>query len=70
MPPSGKNIVKALEKAGFEIIRVTGSHHILQHGDGRIATVPVHSNRDTQRGLYRKILKDVELTDMELRDLM
>jgi predicted RNA binding protein YcfA (HicA-like mRNA interferase family) len=70
MPPSGKNIVRALGKAGFVTVRVTGSHHILQHDDGRVTTVPVHGNRDTQRGLYRKILKDAELSDAELRDLI
>lgn len=70
MPPSGKNIVKALEKAGFEIYRISGSHHIMKHEDGRFVTVPVHRNQDTGQGLYRSILSDVELTDAELRDLM
>jgi predicted RNA binding protein YcfA (HicA-like mRNA interferase family) len=70
MPPSGKNIVKALEKAGFVIDRVKGSHHLLSHPDGRRTTVPVHRNQDTQVGLYRSILKDVEFSDSDLRGLM
>jgi len=70
MPPSGKSIVKALEKAGFVTDRVKGSHHMLSHEDGRRTTVPVHRNQDTQVGLYRSVLRDVELSDQELRDLM
>lgn len=49
---------------------IAGSHHILKHPDGRFLTVPVHRNQDLQRGIYRKILKDAELTDEELRKLL
>jgi predicted RNA binding protein YcfA (HicA-like mRNA interferase family) len=46
MPPvpslRGERIVRALEKAGFKLARVTGSHHIMRHPDGRGTTVPVH----------------------------
>jgi predicted RNA binding protein YcfA (HicA-like mRNA interferase family) len=40
MPPSGKDIVKALVKAGFIVNRVKGSNHMLSHFDGRRTTVP------------------------------
>ncbi|WP_433790887.1 type II toxin-antitoxin system HicA family toxin [Actinoplanes sp. CA-252034] len=47
MPPipsvSGSRIVRALERHGFKVARVAGSHHILRHPDGRGTTVPVHS---------------------------
>ncbi|MGH3258874.1 MAG: type II toxin-antitoxin system HicA family toxin, partial [Streptosporangiaceae bacterium] len=39
---SGKDIVKALGKAGWELERVTGSHHVMRHADGRHVSVPVH----------------------------
>lgn len=32
---SGKDIVKALGKAGWELERVTGSHHVMRHTDGQ-----------------------------------
>jgi predicted RNA binding protein YcfA (HicA-like mRNA interferase family) len=54
MPPSGKSVIKALEKVGFTVERIAGSHHILKHPDGRFLTVPVHCNQDLQRGIYRK----------------
>ena len=32
---NGKQCVKALRRLGFEIVRIKGSHHFLQHSDGR-----------------------------------
>jgi predicted RNA binding protein YcfA (HicA-like mRNA interferase family) len=46
MPPlpvlPGLRVVRALEKAGFEVVRIRGSHHVLRHPDGRGTSVPVH----------------------------
>lgn len=70
MPPSGKSVVSALQKIGFEVDRISGSHHILKHPDGRMLTVPVHRNQDLQNGIYRRILKDSGVTDAELRKLL
>jgi len=39
---SGKDIVKALGKDGWELERVTGSHHVMRHADGRHVSIPVH----------------------------
>ena len=54
-------LVRALEKAGFRIVRQKGNHVRMKHPDGRVVTVPVHSERDIGRGLLRKILRDAEL---------
>jgi predicted RNA binding protein YcfA (HicA-like mRNA interferase family) len=40
---SGKEVVRALERAGFAVQRVRGSHVFLKHSDGRVTSVPVHS---------------------------
>ena len=39
---SGKDVVKALQKAGFELVRVKGSHHRLRNTnpDGLDVTFP------------------------------
>ena len=59
MPPlpavSGIRIVRALERQGFKVARVSGSHHIMRHPDGRGTTVPVHGNRDVAKGTLRGI---------------
>jgi predicted RNA binding protein YcfA (HicA-like mRNA interferase family) len=66
MPPlpsvAGARIVRALERQGFKVARVSGSHHIMRHPDGRGTTVPVHGNRDVAKGTLRGILSDVGLT--------
>ncbi len=34
-PVAGKSLIAALQRAGFLIQRVKGSHHFLRHPDGR-----------------------------------
>lgn len=58
---TGKEIVKVLEKLGFNITRIRGSHHILKHKDGRMTVIPVHSNEIIGPGLFLKILDNCEL---------
>jgi predicted RNA binding protein YcfA (HicA-like mRNA interferase family) len=38
---TGREVIAALCKAGFEVIRVRGSHHFLLHSDGRRTVIPV-----------------------------
>jgi len=63
---TGKEIVRALERAGFQIMRTRGSHVILKHTDGRTTTVPIHSREIIGPGLLRSILRDIEMTAEEL----
>ena len=67
---SGKKVVKALARAGFQVIRVRGSHHFLRHDDGRTTVVPIHSGETIGPGLLSKILRDCELTREEFGDLL
>jgi len=67
---SGRAVVRALEGAGFRIVRWKGSHVRLKHADGRVTTVPVHAGQDVSRGLLRKILRDAELTREEFLALL
>jgi predicted RNA binding protein YcfA (HicA-like mRNA interferase family) len=65
----GKELVRALERAGFTVDRTRGSHVFLRHPDGRTTTVPIHSGETIGPGLLRAILRDVELSVDELADL-
>ncbi|QLQ08045.1 MAG: type II toxin-antitoxin system HicA family toxin [Anaerolineae bacterium] len=67
---TARRLLRALEKAGFEVQRQTGSHVRLKHPDGRVVTVPVHGSQDIGRGLLRKILRDAEMTPTELLVLL
>ena len=63
---SGRELIAALETAGFSVVRVRGSHHMLRHADGRITTVPVHGSEIIGVGLLSRILRDCQLTRDEL----
>ena len=67
---TGKELIRALEKVGFEVIRIQGSHHRLRHTDGRVTTVPVHAGETIGPGLLGQILHDCELTHEQLEDVV
>ena len=67
---SGRQLVAALGKADFEVIRVKGSHHFLRHPDGRRTVVPVHGGEIIGPGLMSQILRDCEMTRDELVELL
>lgn len=67
---TGKSLVLALRKLGFDVKRIKGSHHFLRHPDGRTTVIPVHSGESLGPGLLAKILRDVEKTRDELEELL
>jgi predicted RNA binding protein YcfA (HicA-like mRNA interferase family) len=67
---SGADLIAALEKLGFAVIRIRGSHHFLRHRDGRTTVVPAHSGEVVGPGLLHKVLRDCKLSLDELRNLL
>lgn len=67
---TGCEVISALGRDGFEVIRVPGSHHFLLHSDGRRIVVPLHSGETIGPGLLAQILRDCQLTKEEFRDLL
>ena len=67
---TGRELIAALGRAGFQVVRVKGSHHFLRHANGRVTVVPVHSGEDIGPGLLSRILRDCELTREALHDLL
>ena len=67
---SGKEVIAALCKLGFEVVRVKGSHHFIRHPDGRGTVVPVHSGETVGPGLMSKILRACEITPEEFSSLL
>jgi len=60
MATSGKDMVKELEKDGWRIGRIHGSHYIMEK-DGKTIVVPVHGNKTLKPGIERRIRKDAGL---------
>ncbi len=66
----GKELVKFLNSIGFRVVRTKGSHVRLKSQDGRVTTVPIHSNKILPKGLLRKIIReDLEMSLEEFLDL-
>jgi predicted RNA binding protein YcfA (HicA-like mRNA interferase family) len=65
-----KQLIQALEKGGFVVVRIRGSHARLHHPDGRITTVPSHSGETIGPGLLRSILRDIEMSVEDLAALL
>ncbi len=64
---SGKEFVKLLEKKGWILKRINGSHHIFIHSEKiEIISVPVHKNVDLKKGLQKKLMNIAEITEAEL----
>ncbi len=64
---SGKVLCKIIERYGWELKRVTGSHHIYaKTGVSVILSIPVHGNRDLPKGILKSLLKDAALTESDL----
>jgi predicted RNA binding protein YcfA (HicA-like mRNA interferase family) len=63
---SGKEFTKLLEKKGWILKRIHGSHHIFSHPDKiEIISVPVHKNEDLKKGLQRKLMSIAAISDNE-----
>ncbi len=66
-----KEVMRALERAGFELRNVSGSHHrYVYPGDPqRWTIVPLH-NRDLKSGTLHAIIKQAGFTPEEFRELL
>ena len=65
-----KEVIKALERAGFLFDRQQGSHATYRHPQTKSTTVvPVHS-KELPRWLLKKIVKEAGLTEDEFRKFL
>ena len=57
-------MIRFLRREGFQLLRVSGSHHYLAREELR-TSVPVHGSRPLKIGTLRGILRDVRLSPTE-----
>jgi predicted RNA binding protein YcfA (HicA-like mRNA interferase family) len=67
---TGPELITALAKIGFRVLRVKGSHHFLRHDDGRSTVVPVHAGETIGPGLLHKVLRDCKIATGQLSELL
>jgi predicted RNA binding protein YcfA (HicA-like mRNA interferase family) len=64
---SGKELANALERNGWILLRVQGSHHIYgKPGNPVRLSVPIHRNQTLKIGLFRNLLKHAGLREEDL----
>lgn len=65
-----RQLIRALERQGWQLDRVRGSHYIMAHPD-RDQVVPVpHHNRDIKSGTLSGILSSTGISRERLRKLL
>ena len=67
-----RDVIRALEKAGFVITRSKGSQHRLVHiaEPSRATTISVHKGKDIPRGTLAAIIDQAGLSEDEFMDLL
>jgi len=64
---SGKGLARALERHGWHLLRVHGSHHIYgKQGSTVRLSVPIHGSKPLKTGLLRHLLKTAEMEEADL----
>lgn len=67
---TARQIVRALEKAGFSLARQSGSHMIYKNAEGKRVTVPFHASKTLHPKILKSILRDADLKIEDLEKLM
>ncbi len=64
---SGREFAVILERKGWELKRISGSHHVYTK-TGRIERIslPVHGNRPLKVGLLKHLMKLADIQEDEL----
>ncbi|MCZ2122888.1 MAG: type II toxin-antitoxin system HicA family toxin [Anaerolineales bacterium] len=63
----GSEFAKLLEKHGWKLLRVNGSHHIYgKEGFIERISIPLHGNKPLKVGLLRHLMKVANLKESDL----
>lgn len=66
---SGREAVRAFEKAGWEVSRQRGSHMILTR-EGHIASLSVPDHKEVARGTLRSLIRNSGMTVEAFTELL
>lgn len=66
-PLSGREFARLIEKRGWTLLRVSGSHHIYgKSGEPARLSVPMHGAKPLKAGLQSHLAKLAGLSDSDL----
>ena len=64
---SGKQLARIVERHGWKLLRVHGSHHIYgKEGSVVRLSIPVHGNKPLKIGLVKHLLKSAGLQESDI----
>ena len=64
---SGREFARIVERRGWRLLRVNGSHHIYgREGSVVRLTIPIHANAALKTGLLRHLMKLADIRDDDL----
>ena len=68
---SGREVIKTLQKFGFQVISQKGSHVKLRgFSDGKLQTVIVPNHKQVAFGTFRSILNQASMTKGEFEEFL
>jgi predicted RNA binding protein YcfA (HicA-like mRNA interferase family) len=62
--------IRVLERAGFFLVRQSGSHKIYKNAAGKRTTVPFHSGKELHPKILKSILRDADMSVEKFLELM
>ncbi len=64
---SGKELARAVQRRGWTLARVNGSHHVfVMSGRRERIVIPLHGNHPLKIGLLRALMKIAEIEEGDL----
>lgn len=64
---SGKDLARAIQKKGWTLSRINGSHHIfVRQGRRERIVIPIHGNHPLKIGLLRSLMKIADVTETDI----
>jgi len=64
---SGRDFARIIERRGWSLLRISGSHHIYGKSGSIVRlSVPIHSSKPLKTGLLRHLAKLADLSDEDL----
>ena len=63
---TAKEVLRALEARGFQVVRQRGSHMILRDEQGHRVTLPIHPGKTLHPKIVAAIMADAGLSEADL----
>jgi predicted RNA binding protein YcfA (HicA-like mRNA interferase family) len=64
---SGKAFARAVERKGWVLLRIAGSHHIYgKEGSVVRLSIPVYGSKALKLGLLRHLMKQAEISESDI----